>query len=247
MEFKKISNEMTLALAEPLPKEALKAHPTMQGLTAINQIYIIERLNKVFGIGSWQLRDELLSPIMENSKQGTKGVYKDYTSLVKVTLTIPEYNIHMECIAGSTNKDEGDSAKGGITDCITKIASWLGIGHEVYKGQHNRKTEPQKQTPQKVEQPKVDIQPKPDKPVSLETTINAWYAKYTSIKEEKMSERVSSVITDILKSDLDKSKSLLALSVLWESKKAKMIEKKLLPQYDLGIKLIKEAEAKLNV
>ena len=99
-----------------------------------------------------------------------------------------------------------------------------------------------KQSQSKVEQPKQS-----DKPVSLETTVNAWYAKYTSIKEEKMSERVSSVITDILKSDLDKSKSLLALSVLWESKKAKMIEKKLLPEYNLGIKFIKEAEAKINV
>lgn len=233
---------MTLALNEPLPKEALKAHPTMQGLTAINQIYIIERLNRVFGIGSWQLRDELLSPIMENSKQGTKGVYKDYTSLVKVTLTIPEYNIHMECIAGSTNKDEGDSAKGGITDCITKIASWLGIGHEVYKNKHGQietKVQP------KVEQPKKADNT--DKLPSLETTIKAWYAKYLAIKEEKMSERISAVITDIQKSQFDKSKALLALSVLWESKKAVMIQKKLLPQYDLGIKLIKEAEAKLNV
>lgn len=244
MQFKKVSQEMTLALNEPLPKEALKAHPTMQGLTAINQIYIIERLNRVFGIGSWQLRDELLSPIMENSKQGTKGVYKDYTSLVKVTLTIPEYNIHMECIAGSTNKDEGDSAKGGITDCITKIASWLGIGHEVYKGQHNQVMS-QKQTPAKVEQPKKADNT--DKLPSLETTIKAWYAKYLEIKEEKMSERISAVITDIQKSQFDKSKALLALSVLWESKKAVMIQKKLLPQYDLGIKLIKEAEAKLNV
>jgi len=101
-----------------------------------------------------------------------------------------------------------------------------------------------KQTLPKVEQPKKSDNT--NKPVSLETTINAWYAKYTSIKEEKMSERVSSVITDILKSDLDKSKSLLALSVLWESKKSGMAQRKLIPQYDLGIKLIKEAEAKLN-
>mgnify|MGYP003435900106 CR=1 FL=1 len=148
MEIKKVSEEMTKALKAPLPQEALKAHPTMQGLTAINQIYIIERLNEVFGIGSWQLRDELLSPIMETSKTGKNGVYKDYTSLVKVTFTIPEYNIHMECIAGSTNKDEGDSAKGGITDCITKIASWLGIGQEVYKNKHGEA--PKKEQPKEL-------------------------------------------------------------------------------------------------
>ncbi len=159
METKKVTEEMVKALNVPLPKEALKAHPTMQGLTAINQIYIIERLNQVFGIGSWQLRNELLSPIQENSKQGTKGVYKDYTSLVKVTLTIPEYNIHMECIAGSTNKDEGDSAKGGITDCITKIASWLGIGHEVYKGRHGQtQNEEQKQEPKNTHSMPKEIQ-----------------------------------------------------------------------------------------
>ena len=47
------------------------------------------------------------------------------------------YNIVLEQYGGSTNDDMGDATKGGGTDALTKIASYLGIGAEIYKGNGN--------------------------------------------------------------------------------------------------------------
>ena len=135
MEIKKITNEMRQALRQPLPTNALKAITTKPHLSSINPIYVVERLNDVFGVGSFNLKSELCAPISSEQKTSAKGrLYTEFTSLIKVTLTIQEYGIHLECIAGSTNEDEGDAAKGGISDCINKIASWLEIGIDIYKG-----------------------------------------------------------------------------------------------------------------
>jgi hypothetical protein len=40
------------------------------------------------------------------------------------------------------NDDPGDAAKGATTDAITKIASWIGIGIDVYKGKHGTAPKP---------------------------------------------------------------------------------------------------------
>ena len=47
-------------LKEPLPAKALKPHPSKSFLTTINSIYVTERLNDVFGIGSWQTKSEIV-------------------------------------------------------------------------------------------------------------------------------------------------------------------------------------------
>ena len=46
-------NKITEILTTPLPKEALKQHPSKRFLTTINPIYVVERLNLAFGIGGW--------------------------------------------------------------------------------------------------------------------------------------------------------------------------------------------------
>lgn len=151
METKKITQEMRDALRKPLSVTALKAITTKPHLSSINPIYVIERLNDVFGVGSFNLKSELCAPISSEQKTSAKGrLYTEFTSLIKVTLTIQEYGIHLECIAGSTNEDEGDAAKGGISDCINKIASWLEIGIDIYKGNQSHN----KQLPQ---EPKSNI------------------------------------------------------------------------------------------
>jgi hypothetical protein len=58
--------------------------------------------------------------------------------VAKTVLEIPDYGIHYECIAGASNDDMGDAAKGATTDAITKICSYLGIGIDVFKGQHDQ-------------------------------------------------------------------------------------------------------------
>lgn len=120
IEKKNVTPEMQLALREPLPAEAKKKHPTKAYLTTINSIYVTERLNDVFGIGSWQIKSELQE-------------LRDKMIVVKTTLRIPEYGIEYECYGGNDNADLGDAYKGAVTDAITKIGSWLGIGAEVWK------------------------------------------------------------------------------------------------------------------
>lgn len=120
MERKVITDSMLGKLREPLPNEAIKQHPTKKYLSTINSIYVTERLNDVFGIGTWTIKSEFISK--ENKMV-----------IVKTTLEIEDYGIHYECYGGNDNADTGDAYKGAVTDAITKIGSWMGIGAHVWK------------------------------------------------------------------------------------------------------------------
>lgn len=126
----KLSQEQEAKLKAPLPSEAIKQHPSKTYLSTIRDIYVIERLNEVFGVGSWKLKVEHITT------QGKMVV-------VKVLFTIPEYNIEYECYGGNDNSDLGDAYKGATTDALTKICSWLGIANEVWK---NRTSQERTQT-----------------------------------------------------------------------------------------------------
>lgn len=129
MEIKKVTNEMRLALNKPLPNEAIKQHPTKTYLSSIKAIYVTERLNEVFGVGSWRTK-------VEKESVSDNGMV-----VVKLTFEIPEYNIYYESYGGNdnggeTNKnfDLGDAFKGASTDALTKIGSFMEIGIDVFKG-----------------------------------------------------------------------------------------------------------------
>lgn len=129
METKRITQEMYEALKKPLPAEAVKQHPTKTFLSSIKAIYVTERLNDVFGCGSWQLKTEHLTTTDKSMV------------VVKVTFEIPEYGVYYESFGGndnggenSKNFDLGDAYKGATTDAITKIGSYLGIAIDVFKG-----------------------------------------------------------------------------------------------------------------
>lgn len=131
METRKITTEQQQMLNAPLPAEAVKPHPTKNYLSTIKAIYVTERLNQVFGIGTWRVRSEHV--VSENKMV-----------VVKVMFEIPEYGIYYECYGGNDNNDLGDAYKGAVTDALTKIGSWLGIGADVFKGKAtgNRPTQP---------------------------------------------------------------------------------------------------------
>lgn len=122
MEIKTLTAEKQAQLVRPLPQEAVTPHPTKTYLSSIKSIYVTERLNEVFGVGSWRVE-------VDKVDQANKMV------VVKVRLTIPAYGIDYECYGGNDNSDLGDAYKGATTDALTKIASWLGIGQEVFKGE----------------------------------------------------------------------------------------------------------------
>lgn len=58
MEILKISEQQQKLLDAPLPAEAVSPHPTKSYLSSIKAIYVTERLNQVFGVGSWRVRSE---------------------------------------------------------------------------------------------------------------------------------------------------------------------------------------------
>ena len=135
----KLSQDQLAILAKPLPPEALKAHPTKKDssgtpMTTIKAIYVIDRLNEVFGIGEWNLKTTYLSHEKINRITQTGKERTEYISAVHTTFSVPDFGIHLECVAGSTNDDLGDALKGGTTDGITKIASYLGIGADIWRG-----------------------------------------------------------------------------------------------------------------
>lgn len=136
MEKKTITQEMISALNEALPQCALSQHPRLAGKSAINVIYVTERLNNVFGVGEWTTSVEMAdkTKFIQKTKNGDK---EKTMVVVKLTLDIPAYGVHYECYGGNDNDDLGDAYKGATTDAITKIGSWLGIGAHVWKNDPN--------------------------------------------------------------------------------------------------------------
>jgi hypothetical protein len=116
----KLPENLVELLNAPLPPGAIKPHPAKPYLSSINAIYVTERLNKVFGVGGWKLRVEVLDS-------------SDKMVTVKATFTVPEYDIELEQFGGNDNADKGDALKGATTDALTKIGSYLGIGQDVWK------------------------------------------------------------------------------------------------------------------
>lgn len=136
---KRLTKEQIELLNKPLPKEALKAKPGAAGFTSINAIYVVDRLNAVFGVGCWTLKSDYIS-MLEEAAHNKNGEYTRRMPIVKVTFEVPEYDIHLECFGGNDNSDLGDAFKGGQTDALTKIGSWLGIGAGIWRGEYDHKT-----------------------------------------------------------------------------------------------------------
>ena len=133
----KITPEMRELLRAPLPNEAVSPHPTKSYLSTIKSIYVAERINDVFGIGTWTLKGE---PV--------EMLEKDI--IMKVVLEIPEYGFYGEAYGGNDNQDRGDAFKGAVTDGFTKIAAQqLEIGIDVFKGIHDT------HKPTKLSQPEI--------------------------------------------------------------------------------------------
>ena len=127
-------------LKAPLPNWAVKPHPTKTNMSTIHPMAIIDRLNEVFGIGGWNFKTDFISctPAIQKTRNGERNVF---IATVKGRLEIGETVI--EQFGGNTNDDAGDTLKGSATDALTKIASYLGIGAEIYKGHGNIEKQPE--------------------------------------------------------------------------------------------------------
>jgi len=134
--MKEIPQEIKLKLSKALPSWAVRPNPMKPNMSVIHPMAIIERLNECFGIGGWNFKTREIEVTKEIQKTKT-GERTVYMSAIHGTLIVPEYGIDTDQYGGSTNDDKGDSLKGGATDALTKIASYLGIGAEIYKGHGN--------------------------------------------------------------------------------------------------------------
>lgn len=133
-EVKKVTAEMRQKLRAPLSEDAIKPHPTKTYLSSIKAIYVTERMNDVFGVGSWSLK-------LDHITTTENGMV-----VIKTTFEIKEYGIYFECYGGndnggetSKNFDLGDAYKGATTDALTKIGSFLEIAIDVFKGKATHK------------------------------------------------------------------------------------------------------------
>lgn len=139
----RITDEMRKQLRESLPQEAVSQHPTKTYLSSIKSIYVAERINDVFGVGSWTLKSEVIERI-------------EKFVVVKAILEIPKYDFYGEAYGGNDNADIGDAYKGATTDGFTKICGQqLEIGIDVFKGKTPTKPSPKsaqsKSSPVKTE------------------------------------------------------------------------------------------------
>jgi len=106
-------------LREPLPAEAVSPHPSKPYLSTIKAIFVVERLNSIFGVGGWKVENTFIEKV-------------DKMVVVKSVFTYKD--IYIEAFGGNDNADLGDAYKGACTDALTKIGSYLEIGIDVFKG-----------------------------------------------------------------------------------------------------------------
>ena len=122
-----ITIEMREALRKDFPKEAYAKHPTKTFLTTLKAIHVTERLNDVFGIGRWTITHEVIERT------------PDYV-LIKGKFSAMDYDVIVPDQFGGhkttgKNTEIADGYKSAVTDCISKIASYLEVGLSMFKGQ----------------------------------------------------------------------------------------------------------------
>jgi hypothetical protein len=181
-------------LCAPLPPEAITPHPSKSYLSSIKNIYAIERLNQVFGIGGWTFRAD----VIEHDKQMV---------VVKVTFLVEQYGILLEQFGGNDNEDRGDAFKGAVTDALSKISSYLGIGMEVYKGHGPTKQNPRRTAPAPKPQPAL-VKPQP---------VIARIEELPDYEYEEVLEEEPSEVADQLKESLSIARAFAQLKVRYEA------------------------------
>jgi hypothetical protein len=118
-------------LKQPLPADAISTNndPKKKGLSSIKSIYIVERLNQVFGLGQWVQLAKFVEKVTKPEGSG-----KGDSVVLKSILVVPKYGIYFEAYGGNDNYDPGDAYKGACTDALTKMAGFMYVGMDVFKG-----------------------------------------------------------------------------------------------------------------
>ena len=125
-------SELLEKLKAPFPEGALKAVPGSAGLTSIKPQYIIERLVECFGMFGWR--------IVEKEYRDTPDDVLFFGELLikeddEVMQRIPMVGGSSKWISQQKGmkRDLIDAYKGARTDALSKAASYLLIGNDVFK------------------------------------------------------------------------------------------------------------------
>lgn len=123
--------ELYEKLKAPFPAEAYTPDRSRGfALTSLKAQYVVERLNEVFGIGRWGLTGE-----WRETDDGVLYFGELYYTIKEEDGTLVTYTLdEVPGFAGLDRANSGDAYKSARTDCLSKSASYLGVGNEMYKG-----------------------------------------------------------------------------------------------------------------
>ena len=154
MTEKKITDEMSAKLRAPFPPEAITPHPTKTFLSTIKAAYVMERLNNVFGICGWTIEHTIVSDDPE------------YVTVMGC-IYLPEFDLRTPDQYGGhgktgKNTEPADGYKSAVTDLMSKSASYLEIGIDVFKGTRGKAKMPAKAEPVAPVKQATKIETAPD-------------------------------------------------------------------------------------
>lgn len=140
--YTRLPSVMREKLNKAMPAESIGRHPSMSFLSTIKSIYVTERLNDVFGSGGWDLETEIVKE--ERLVHNVKGKDIDYDHVIVCgRLYFREFDLYGPIQFGGHDDKTMmavNAYKGAITDCLSKCASLLEIGIQVFKGNPDDRT-----------------------------------------------------------------------------------------------------------
>jgi hypothetical protein len=135
-EYTRLPARFREKLSKPMSEEAIGKHPSMSWLSTIKSIYVVERLNDLFGCSGWDLETDIVNE--EVLVHTVKGKPVDYKHVVVCgRIYFREYDLYGPVqFGGHDDKVENmaNAYKGAVTDCLSKCASLIEIGIQVFKG-----------------------------------------------------------------------------------------------------------------
>lgn len=121
------------ALEADFQEEALESFEYSQGLTltSIKSGYVVERLNNVFGLGNWGVRVHTAEVVKDEILLSGVLLVRDWCSeLFYGSQKLADY------------PSRGDAYNGAKTRILSKAASHIGVGNQVFKGNTDKSPRP---------------------------------------------------------------------------------------------------------
>lgn len=182
--MKRLKKENRAKLSKPMPKAALQKHPTKSFLTTIKSAYIMERLNDVFGILGWDI-EHSVEDIIQLQDGRKYIVMKGRIHIKEADLYTPyQYGGHF---LEGRNTEPADGYKSAVTDCLSKCASFLEIGIQIFKGNVNDQTFNESKIPDEV------VEDKPETPKKAKKVEKELPKKEEPVMEEQEDEDVANL------------------------------------------------------